>query len=436
MSSIAYSHEEDLSAPKKGDHEPSAVSSEDEHRRARPVPRISIQVFSEEQDFADVVQQASDDRRMSKAQISVQMGGMTSALDAYHEGPTPNLIILESKESRENLLEQIDSLAEVCDSGTKVIIVGHLNDVILYRALVDRGVSEYLVAPIEPLELIGAITNLYLDPESEPLGQVFTFIGSKGGVGSSILSHNIAWAMSEIAKTNVVISDFDLPFGTAGLDFNQDPTQGIAEALFQPDRMDELMLDRLLSKCSERLSLFASPGSLEQEYDVEREPCDLVLDILRKNIPYSIVDMPHAWTSWSKYMLLQSDEIVITAAPDLANLRNTKNILDYLRSNRKSDFPPRLVLNMVGMPKKPEISVADFAQIVELKPTMVIEYDAETFGTAANNGQMIGEFADKSKVSTQMNELVYLLTDIKPPQETDSSIFKPFLKRLGVNKGQ
>ena len=429
MSNVAYSQDQLKMNATGSEQSADAIA---EQRRARPVPRISIQVFCENEEFVDVLQETSNDRRMSKAHLSMQMGGVTAALEAYRDGPTPNLIILESSSQRDFLLEQLDQLAEVCDAGTKVIIVGHVNDVLLYRSLVERGVSEYLVWPVGPLQIITAISNLYSDPEAEPLGQVFSFVGAKGGVGSSILSHNIAWALSELTNTDVVISDFDLPFGTAGLDFNQDPAQGIAEALFQSDRLDDVMLDRLLSKCSDRLSLFASACSLDKEYDVEREPCDLVLDVLRKNIPYSVLDLPHAWTSWSKYVLMQSDEIVITAAPDLANLRNTKNILDFLKTNRSTDVSPRLVLNMVGMPKKPEISVADFAQIIEVQPMAVIDYDAEIFGTAANNGQMVGEVSKKSKIAQQISELAYLLAGVKPPQEEESSFLAPLLSKIGV----
>lgn len=429
MSDRAYSQE---AMGEEGAEMGGAQQGGEDHRRARPVPRISIQVFCDGPDFADVVQQTAEDRRMQKPHISMQMGGITAALEAYREGPTPNLIILECRADASALLGQLDQLAEVCDAGTKVIIVGHVNDVQLYRALVERGVSEYLVLPVSPLQVISSISTLYSDPAAEPLGQVISFIGAKGGVGSSIISHNVGWALSELTDNDVVIADFDLPFGTAGLDFNQDPTQGITEALFQSERLDDVMLDRLLSKCSERLSLFASQGSLEQEYDVEQEPCDIVLDVLRKNIPFSVMDIPHAWQSWSKYVLLQSDEIIITATPDLANLRNTKNILDYLKANRKSDVSPRLVMNMVGMPKKPEISVTDFAQIVEIEPSIVVEYNAELFGTAANNGQMIGEVNKKSKVAQQMTELASVVGGMKAPVVKETSLLGPLLMKMGV----
>jgi pilus assembly protein CpaE len=144
----------------------------------------------------------------------------------------------------------------------------------------------------------------------------------------------------EILKVDVVIADLDLAFGTTGLDFNQDPMQGIADALSSPDRLDELLLDRLLTKCSEHLSIFAAPVVLDRDYDLTVAGCDQVIDVVRQNVPYVAVDLPHTWTAWSKSILLQADEVIVTAAPDLANLRNAKNIVDLLRQSRRNDSKP------------------------------------------------------------------------------------------------
>ena len=185
-----------------------------------------------------------------------------------------------------------------------MLVIGHANDVMLYRDLLKRGVSEYLVEPIDPLQLMEAISNLYNNPETEPVGHVYAFIGAKGGVGSSTVCHNAAWALSEILKVDVVIADLDLAFGTTGLDFNQDPMQGIADALSSPDRLDEVLLDRLLTKCSEHLSIFAAPVVLDRDYDISVDGCDQVIDVVRQNVPYVAVDLPHTWTAWCKSVLL------------------------------------------------------------------------------------------------------------------------------------
>src|SRR4029450_11154529 len=97
--------------------------------------------------------------------------------------------------------------------------------------------------------------------------------------------------------SNVIIADLDLAFGTTGLDFNQDPVQGIAEALQSPERLDEVLLDRLLTKCSEHLSIFAAPVVLDRDYEISADACDLVLDVRRPNVPFLVARFPPTSTS-------------------------------------------------------------------------------------------------------------------------------------------
>jgi len=404
---------------------------------ARPVPRISIQAFCEDASTAEAIQFASEDRRLSKAHVSIHMGGGSAAVAHYQESPTPNLIVIESLMDRDAMLFELDQLAECCDAGTKVIVIGHVNDVVLYRELLRRGVSEYVVAPVQPIAFMEAVSNLYNDPDSEPVGHVIAFVGAKGGVGSSTICHNVAWTISEAMKSNVVIVDLDLAFGTTGLDFNQDPVQGISEALATPERLDDQLLDRLLTKCSENLSIFAAPVVLDRDYDISADACEMVIDVVRQNVPYVVVDLPHGWSAWTKRVLLQADEIVVTAAPDLANLRNAKNVFDLLKQSRSNDVLPHLVLNTVNMPKRPEISVAEFCQGLDVKASGVIEFDSETFGVAANNGQMLEELNRKAKAIPTMHELSMKLTHCnegKMVQTPQKSALAPLLEKFKLTR--
>jgi pilus assembly protein CpaE len=411
-----------------------ANAPEERHERARPIPRISIQAFCEQPQTATTVQTASEDRRLAKAHLSVHMGGLYAAIAHYQESPSPNLIIIESQLDRNALLAALDRLAEFCDQGTRVLVIGHNNDVLLYRELLRRGVSEYLVAPITPLYLMESISNLYNDPEADPVGHVIAFVGAKGGVGSSTVCHNTAWVLSRLLQTNMVIADLDLPFGTAGLDFNQDPVQGIADALGSPERLDEVLLDRLLAKCTDHLSLFAAPGVLDRNYDFDPQAFEWVLDVVRQNVPYVALDVPHIWTPWAKKVLMSADDVVITASPDLANLRNAKNLVDLLKQHRKNDRQPHLVLNYVGMPKRPEISAKEFGEALDLLPRVAIDFDGETFGLAANNGQMVEEVAAKSKAAENFRSLAYALANRQEPKAEKSSMLSPLLKRFNLRK--
>jgi pilus assembly protein CpaE len=384
--------------------------------------------------MASIVQEASEDRRLSKAHVSVHMGGAIAAVQHYQESPTPNLIIVESALPRQQLVAELDRLAECCDPGTKVVIVGHVNDVILYRELLKRGVSEYLVAPIGAAQLMESLSNLYNDPESDPVGHVYAFIGAKGGVGSSTICHNAAWTLSEALQSNVIIADLDLAFGTTGLDFNQDPVQGIADALATPERLDEVLLDRLLTKCSKHLSIFAAPVVLDRDYDISPDGCDMVIDVARQNVPYVVVDLPHGWSAWTKRVLMQADEVVITAAPDLANLRNAKNIVELLKQSRKNDSMPQLVVNMANMPKRPEISLKEFEDALGIKALCVIDFDPETFGQASNNGQMIEELNARSKSAPSFREIAMTLAHRKEVKAEKKSGLAPLLEKLKLKR--
>lgn len=396
----------------------------------KPVPRISIQAFCETPEVADVLEQAASDRRMAKAHVKVHQGGVAAALDFYAAAPTPNLLFVETRERREQVLEQVDQLAAVCDAGTKVVLIGHHNDVALYRDLMRRGVSEYMVAPFDLYDVIREIGEIYLSPDVKPVGRIMAFIGARGGAGSSTVAHNVAFALSRAFEGGVVLADLDLPFGTASLDFNQEPAQTLADALAAADRVDDVFLDRLLSKCADNLSLLAAPATLDRPFDHDEMAFEAILDAARVSAPAIILDLPHLWTSWVRRLLSSADEVVITATPDLTSLRNAKNIIDQLKIARPNDEPPRLVINQVGLPKRPEIKPVDFQKALQLDPAAIIPFDAALFGTATNNGQMIAELNARAPIAQMFDTLAARLTGRSVTRNSRKSALMPLLARL------
>jgi pilus assembly protein CpaE len=376
----------------------------------RPLPRISVHAFCETEGMQRVMERCGQDRRMAKVSLRINSGSIAAAANMFSTVSTPNLIILETATEPHLLMEELAPLAAVCDPSTKVILIGRYNDIPLYRELIRNGISEYIVAPVGMPDVMGAISAIFVDPEAEPLGRNIAFIGAKGGCGSSTLAHNCAWGISNLFSTEVVLADLDLPYGTANINFDQDPPQGISEAVFAPERLDEVFLDRLLTKCSEHLSLLAAPSMLDRAYDFEANAFQPILEILQRNAPVTVLDVPHMWSDWTRSVLADVDEVVITAVPDLANLRNAKNLFDALKKIRPNDKVPHLVLNQVGMPKRPEIAPNDFCDSLEVQPVAIIPFDAVLFGNAANSGRMIAEIDKKAPVAETFSQLAHLVT--------------------------
>ena len=195
------------------------------------------------------------------------MGGVATAIETYRTVPTPNVIILET-EGSSDILAGLDQLATVCDAGTRVVVIGSVHDVAPYRELVRRGVSDYVIGPVVTLDVVRSICSLFSASEAVAVGRIIAIVGAKGGVGASTVAHNVAWAIARDLALDSVVIDLDLAFGTASLDYNKDPVQGIANAVFSPDRPDTALIERLLAKCTDNLSLLAAPATLERVYDL------------------------------------------------------------------------------------------------------------------------------------------------------------------------
>jgi pilus assembly protein CpaE len=394
-----------------------------------PAPRVSVQAFCETEATAEAIQSAGLDRRLAKAHVTIKMGGMEAAIETYHSIPTPNVIVLETQGGYD-VLAGLDQLATVCDAGTRVVVIGNENDVAPYRELVRRGVSDYVIGPVETLDVVRAICGLFSASDAVVVGRIIAVVGAKGGVGASTVAHNVAWAIARDLALDSVVIDLDLAFGTASLDYNKDPLQGIANAVFAAERPDSAFIERLLAKCNDHLSLLAAPAALDRVYDFGADAFDAIFDTLRLTTPCIVLDIPHQWSGWTRRALVGADDILIVAEPDLANLRNAKNMLSMLKAARPNDRPPLYCLNQVGMSKRPEISPREFAKAIEGPPIATIPLDPKMFGTAANNGQMIAEISANHRISKTFVQIAQQLTGRGEPKKPRGSLLSPILRKL------
>jgi pilus assembly protein CpaE len=394
------------------------------------IPKIAVAAFCETTELAAAVEAAAADRRMSRADVSVMKGGIDNAISLYRKMPSPNLVLIETGSGKEDLLDDLEALSRECVAGTRVIVIGHANDVGLYRELVEKGVSDYLVTPLEPISLIGAISRCFRDTQVQKLGRITAFVGARGGAGSSTVAHNVAVALATRNGSGILLADMDLQFGTVGLDFDIEQPHGVADILSDSGRVDDVLLDRLAVKHSERLHILPSVPALDKSLSLKAEGFERLLAVAHSSARHLVLDMPDSWTPWVKETLLNADEIVITAAPDLASMRNAKNMIEFLKNARPNDVPPRLVLNQLGLPKRPEIKPAEFAAAVGIEPSVSIPFDAHLFGKASNDGRTVTEMAPRSKPSEAFHELARTISGQKELRRRSRFGIKGLMGRL------
>ena len=362
------------------------------------------------------------DRRLTKSRTSAEPGGLTAAVAHFSDNQTPDLIVVEVGDDSDKTLREVDELAEVCDPGTKVIVLGDTNDVSFFRGLTRKGVSDYIVTPFTARQLFDVIESASVDPDSPQLGRTIAFVAARGGAGASTIAHNTAWTMAQSLQDDVALVDLDITFGTAGLAFNLEMTRGIDSLLAEPERLDDQLFDRYPTAYDDYLKILVSPANLDAQESIVTGSLDTLLQLVRLKVPYVVLDVPHRWAPWTKQILVEADETVICSTLDLASLRDTRNLAERLKAQRGEDTPVRVVLNHVGLSKKTELSPKDFEEAIGEAPALLIAHDPALFGTASNNGQMVGQVNARSKVSQGFRDLAVSLTGRQPLEQKKGSM--------------
>ncbi len=399
--------------------------------------RLAIDCFHATTEVEQIFEQFRQDRLLGKSRIALRPGGLGAAIEHYHDNATPPLVIVEDNGDQGGLLERLGRLAEVCVAGSRVLVIGHVNDIEIYRNLLSRGVSEYFVAPVSAKQLLGAVESLFSDRASAPRGRLVVFFGARGGAGSSTLAHNVAWSLSKATGEEMILLDLDLAFGTVGLAFNVEARQTVGELLGEPERIDAQLLDRILVKYDDCLQLLPSPSELRSWPPIEVEAVDKLLDLTRQMAPLVLVDLPHLWAPWIAHALERADDLIIVAQPDLPNLRDAKALLDEVGQRRGADAPTHLVLNKLDSYKKTQLSAKDFEETLKVKPALCLPFDP-IFGEASNNGQMLGEAAKTHKLVDPIRQLALLVAHRGPtvaPRRTPAGeMFSSWLKKAKLVK--
>lgn len=389
--------------------------------------RLEIHVFLSSPDTRSAIDHALTDRRLSKTRPSFSAGDLEAAVQKYANETSPDLLIVETHEPAPTMLEQLQALSEVCRTESNLILLGPHNDVALYRQLTRSGVHEYVPLPADPGVVAEAILALRAQSDEVPQGRLLAFMGASGGAGSSTVAGNVAWHLGRVYQSEVALVDLDLAFGTVGLDLNLDSPQTAAQALAQADRLDDQMLERFLVKYDDNLALLTSAADCGTPADLDPATLDRLLNALRRNAAWVVVDLPRSWSGWARHVLDVADEIVITAAPTLASLRNAKGATEVLNAGRPHRPKAKLVLNRIGASPKTEISVKDFAATFGAQPAACLPYDPAAFAEASTRGHIVGERSRSPKLVSPLRNVAVSISGRREPEQRKASLWARFM---------
>ncbi|HVC54122.1 MAG TPA: cellulose synthase operon protein YhjQ/BcsQ [Stellaceae bacterium] len=319
----------------------------------------------------------------------VMRGSVDAAVDELSRRGSPRFLILDISGISEPL-PRISRLAEVCDPGTEVIVVGERNDIVLYRDLRSVGVAEYFYKPLIGSVLSRTLAEISTGTRSQlqtRSGRLVIVIGVRGGVGATTIATNLAWYISEIRQSGVLLLDLDLHSGDAALQLHAQPGHALREALDDPERIDELFLERGVITVAGRLGLLAGLEPLDDRLTLNEDAVQMLLQKLLTHYRYVLVDLPAEAALSLPAMLHMPATVLLVSDGSLAATREVGRWLEFLGPNT----PERTVLH-VHNKKSTEGALPDEEMLRVIPPPDVsIRWDRKVLGAAVLGTKSVQE---------------------------------------------
>lgn len=324
----------------------------------------------------------------------VRRGSMEQARIFLERMHSPRLLIVDIDGSADPI-EEVVKLADVCELGTRFIALGSDNDVTLFRDLLSMGAADYLVKPIDRDVLLRSINSLQ-DANAGlatmgRTGKVISFIGARGGSGTTTLVANCGRAISQSSKRKVAMVDLDLHFGNLGLSMGANVHEGLADALQQSDRIDSLFLERVMSPCGDRLFVIGGEENLSRAmFSSDPLAVDTLMSELRSIFHFVLIDIPRSLTDIAYRAIQLSSVVVIASDLSLAGMRDAVRLLKFVRENNPG-AQIIMIVNRIGENPKAEIPFSEFEKGLGRKVDYKINFEPNTLLNAANLGRPLIE---------------------------------------------
>lgn len=392
---------------------------------------VSVGFFHETEAYRAVFEACAESRHLKHTSTRQNAGGLKAAIVQFEASVSPEFLVIETSLVGAELDSRLEELANVCATHSRLILIGPQNDVNLYRGLIRRGVSEYLILPVTARQVIRCIYDLHGAVGAAPTGRLVAVLGACGGAGASSIALNMAWMAGRARQAPVCLVDLDVGFGSSDVALGLKQHEGVREALQAGRKLDQQLLERLLQKYDRNLSVLTC-GMPKVDATWTAEDYTTLLSVLRGSVGTAVLDLPHIGTPGLDAVLDQVDAVVVVAPPDLLGLKNTKHILSHLKRARAHDAECTVVLNKVAMSRSHELSSAEFRTGLGLGKVVTIRFDPAAFMEAVNTGHVL---AASGKGKSLCADLEAVVTETLLPQRNGTGgrksggLLRPLLRR-------
>jgi len=353
-------------------------------------------------------------------------GGSQEAIEFLAEAPTPKVLIVDIADSTAPLTAML-SLTAAFSEQTRLIGIGTINDINLYREMVGAGITDYLIKPITEKALAAALCRT--EEPAQDAGaaeQIATakvnrvaVIGSRGGVGASAIAVNLAWILSQEKKQRTALIDLDLEFGTVALSLDLEPTRGLREALESPGRIDSLFIESATAKLTEKLSVMATEETLAQQIAFNPEAIDILFEAVGRANDSIVIDVPRAAFAVRQRVFAECSKILVVTDLTLSGLRDTMRLLTGIEEV-SPNASVLVIANRTGGPNH-AMTPKEFQKALGHKVHFTIADDRKAFNQAANNGKPVVQMSGNCSAAKTLRRIAEKIAASQPAAQKEKS---------------
>lgn len=383
------------------------MSDDDRSYTSVLLPSARVTLFTRDAETRAAFDAIRQDWRFARVTLDVVDGDVNDAINTYSSYASPDLVIIQTEEIAGGFTDRLEALGGVCNEGTAAIIIGPVNDVNLYRRLVNLGISDYLVKPIKAEYLGNDIAGTLLKKIGATGSRLIALMGGKGGVGVTAISQTLAWATSDMLGQKTFLLDASGGWSTLSVAIGFEPAATLAEAARAAVENNEDSLSRMIHEASDKLFVLSSGSDVMLEDNVPPEHYEALLNYLMGIYPVVIVDLSQSPSALRRVVLTKANRIIMVTAPTLPSVRATRTLLQELKDLRGgTNDAAEIVVNMQGYSAKNEVSKSQIEQGLDRHVAAMIPFETELFVTIESQGKKIHEDKEGALIAERLLRIV------------------------------
>jgi len=383
------------------------------------LPAAEVDFFLTDSNSYNIASNLESDWRFARVNIQTSKQGMQGAIEYYQDNASPELIVVETDNIDDNFLSDLEKLSSLCTEGTDAVIIGPKNDVKLYRSLMELGVKDYLVRPVDEDELVKVVAKLLVDKKGLTGSKLISVIGAKGGMGITTISQLIANDIANNLEQKTMIMDVSGAVSTLGIVFGINSSNRLSEVVRIAEEGSDDDVKRVCQSVGENLSVLTCGADSILTPIPCADKVEVLIKRLMKKYPFIVVDLSLSSRDVIKRVIEISSEVVVVSNTVMSSLRNTKALLGEINRTRANLKEVDLVINMQGLAEGDEVPMQDIKTALDFEPTLKIKYLPKLFLNAEIKASPIGSGVEDKKIMADIRKITAKLVDVKMSKDKD-----------------